>query len=136
MEQDTGWRLAFFLARMSAITLAAGRSVRVSPMQWWPEPGDVRALSLCQGIECESIGDAAELIGFLSCEWPGYDIDCASAAASKIFEEWSTGAVGCTSVSSWDIAALSACHGIVCEYSITAVSPDSCTVTAGASEGE
>ena len=32
--------------------------------------------------------------------------------------------------------ALSACHGIVCEGSITAVSPDSCTVTAGASEGE
>ena len=119
-----------FLSPHERNNLAAGRSVRVSPMQWWPEPGDVRALSLCHGIECES-----NIIGFLSCEWPGYDIDCASAAASKIFEEWSTGE-RMHSVSSWDIAALSACHGIVCEYSITAVSPDSCTVTAGASEGE
>ena len=35
-----------------------------------------------------------------------------------------------------EIAALSAYHGIVCEYSSAGVSPDRCTVTAGASVGE
>ena len=124
-----------FLGWHERETLAAGHPVRVSPMQWRREPGDVQALSLCHGIECESIGEVAEILGLLSCDWPGYDIDCASAAASKIFEEWSTEQY-MPIVSSWEIEALSACHGIVCEGTITAVSPDSCTVTAGASEGE
>ena len=56
-----------FLGWHERETLAAGHPVRVSPMQWRREPGDVQALSLCHGIECESryAGDPPRGLGVL-----------------------------------------------------------------------